>query len=112
MALSVTILAVTSTSCVVWSAYVIVIFPPVKSKLSPCSYVVFVGGVTTIPVIPFTTLILNEVVFPSYVTCTVFVPPAPVKSLSGVKVTPLSVKLTVSVFPAFLVTIIVPLVKS
>ena len=46
--LSLTIFDVICFVCVVPSAYVILIFPPVKSSLSPCSYSVFVGGVIVI----------------------------------------------------------------
>ena len=76
--------------------------------MSPCSNVISVGAVITMFVTPFCTVILNVVVCPSYVTVTAFVPALVVNVFNGVNVTPVSAKLTVSAFPAALVTIISP----
>ena len=64
-AVSVIIAVVMLGVAVVPSAYVTSIFPPVKSKLSPCSKSVFVGAVIVIPVTPFATVMLKLVVCPS-----------------------------------------------
>ena len=109
---SLTIAVVIVTGAVVPSAYVTVIVPPFNVNVSPCSNVTSVGAVIAMFVTPFFTVILNVVVFPSYVTVTAFVPALVVNVFNGVNVTPVSVKLTVPAFPTALVTITSPPVKS
>ena len=85
------------------------IVPSAISKVSPWLYVVFVGAVTSIFDIAFSTVISNVVVCPSYPTVTVFVPAVVVNVFNaGVTVTSESVNATVCVSPAALFTVISP----